>query len=77
MMGPFTLHLGDMLLKILVYSFALWIVLRFLRRLTVAWLGASAAGTEARSNSGDHVSGKGVRFVEIEEAEFTEIEDKR
>ena len=63
-------------LKFLVYVFAIWFFIRVLRRTFALWVGSTAKGSfsQTSSQAGVKFGQKGINNVE--DAEFTEVEDK-
>jgi hypothetical protein len=65
-----------MFLKILVYSVAIWFFIRILRRFVRVWLGVPLGGSiNPKFNQSSSAPGS-RRIDDVEEAVFTEIDDK-
>jgi len=66
-----------MLLKFLVYAVAIWFFFRIIRRLAVVWLGIKHVQSGGNRPSGTRPSAGSRRIDDVEEADYTEIDDNR
>jgi hypothetical protein len=65
-----------MFLKILIYSVAIYFFVRFIRRFVGVYFGLAAnRGVDNRFHNG-RSSGPNKRIDEVEDADYTEIDDK-
>jgi len=62
--------------KFLVYAFAIWFFVRVLKRAVALWIGSTPKRSfnQAKDQTGVKFGQKGIK--DVEDAEFTEVEDK-
>lgn len=66
-----------MLLKLLVYAVAIWFFFRIIRRLVAVWLGVKQMQSGSQHPSGGRRKAGNRRIDDVEEADYTEIDDNR